>query len=87
MNDVYDRIVILLTDKFEVSSDQIGPDITLGELDLDSLAVVELFVTLQEEWQIPLDDSTASGDMTVQDVARSVTELLGQSKTGAVTER
>jgi acyl carrier protein len=73
---VYDRLVTLLNNKFEVDPDRITPETTLGALELDSLAVVELYVTLQEEWQIPLDDSGASGELTVADVARAVTALL-----------
>lgn|GEM_PF-903837 len=76
MDRVYDHLVTLLSDKFEVDPERITPDTTLDTLELDSLAVVELYVTLQEQWQIPLDDSTASGELTVADVARTVTTLL-----------
>ncbi|WP_155057498.1 acyl carrier protein [Streptomyces blattellae] len=79
MDHVYDHLVTLLGDKFEVAPDRIGPDTTLGDLDLDSLAVVELFVTLQEEWKIPLDDSTATAGLTVGEVARSVAGLLDEA--------
>ncbi|MDN3029286.1 acyl carrier protein [Streptomyces sp. S.PB5] len=78
------RLVTILGDKFEVPADRITEDATLQELELDSLAVVELYVTLQEEWQIPLDDSTASDELTVGDVTRAVAELLGESDRGAV---
>lgn len=76
MDRVYDHLVTLLSDKFEVDADRIAPEATLDTLELDSLAVVELYVTLQEQWQIPLDDSGASGELTVADVARAVTTLL-----------
>lgn len=76
MDRVYDHLVTLLSDKFEVDPDRITPEATLDTLELDSLAVVELYVTLQEQWQVPLDDSGASGDLTVADVARAVTTLL-----------
>ncbi|MER6838833.1 acyl carrier protein [Streptomyces cellulosae] len=76
MDRVYDHLVTLLSDKFEVDPDRITPDATLDTLELDSLAVVELYVTLQEQWQIPLDDSAASGELTVADVARAATALL-----------
>ncbi len=82
MDRVYDHLVTLLADKFEVDAERIGPDITLDDLDLDSLAVVELYVTLQEEWRIPLDDSTADADLTVADVARSVSALLDEPASG-----
>lgn len=83
MDRVYDHLVTLLADKFEVNTERVVPDVTLGELDLDSLAVVELYVTLQEEWKIPLDDSAASADLTVADVARSVTALLDEPAPGS----
>jgi acyl carrier protein len=79
---VYDHLVTLLSDKFEVDAERIGPEATLDDLELDSLAVVELYVTLQEEWQIPLDDSTASADLTVAEVALSVTALLDEPASG-----
>jgi acyl carrier protein len=79
---VYDHLVTLLADKFEVDAERIGPDATLDDLDLDSLAVVVLYVTLQEEWQIPLDDSAAVADLTVADVARSVSALLDEPASG-----
>lgn len=82
MDHVYNHLVTLLTDKFEVDTARITADSTLGELDLDSLAVVELYVTLQEEWKVPLDDSTASAELTVADVAQSVTTLLAQTDSG-----
>ena len=80
MDRVYDHLVTLLSDKFEVDPDRITPDATLDTLELDSLAVVELYVTLQEQWHIPLDDSAASGELTVADVAREVTALLDEGK-------
>ncbi|MFY4723496.1 acyl carrier protein [Streptomyces sp. LaBMicrA B280] len=76
MNRVHSRLASLLRNKFEVPADRIVPTATLGELDLDSLAVVELYVTLQEEWGIPLDDSGASAELTVAEVARAVSEQL-----------
>lgn len=82
MDPVYDHLVTLIRDKFEVDADRIRPDATLADLDLDSLAVVELYVTLQEEWGIPLDDSAAVADRTVADVARSVTSLLDAPASG-----
>ncbi|WP_055523243.1 acyl carrier protein [Streptomyces graminilatus] len=82
--DVHARLVTLLSDKFEVPTDRITESATLDELELDSLAVVELYVTLAEEWQVPLDDSTASGDLTLADVTSAVAELLGDTDRGAV---
>ncbi|MEU2758779.1 phosphopantetheine-binding protein [Streptomyces sp. NPDC007027] len=85
MEHVYAHLVTLLTDKFEVAADLIRPDATLGDLELDSLAVVELYVTLQEEWDVPLGDSEASAELTVDEVARSVTALLDSATAASTT--
>lgn len=76
MDTVLTHLTTLLTTKFEVPAGQITPTATLADLELDSLAVVELYVTLQEHWHIPLDDSEATDDRTVEEVARAVTVLL-----------
>ncbi|MEC4020684.1 acyl carrier protein [Streptomyces sp. H27-D2] len=83
MNAVYQHLVTTLTDKFEAPEERVRPAATLGDLDLDSLAVVELFVTLQEHWDIPLDDSDADATLTVDEVASAVNDLIHQRDIGA----
>ena len=73
---VFQQLVTILTEKFEVPAERVRLRATLGELDLDSLAVVELYVTLQEHWDIPLDDSAATGELTLDQVTDAVAELL-----------
>ncbi|GGU73406.1 hypothetical protein GCM10010211_44150 [Streptomyces albospinus] len=83
MDDVLQHLVTLLTDKFDVPADAILPDSTLTDMDLDSLAVVEFAVTLQELWHIDLDDDAAA-DITLDDLAKTVRGLLSeQSGTAA----
>ena len=53
-----------------------------GATQCNMITASELYVTLQEEWQIPLDDSTASADLTVDDLARAVAALLGEPGPG-----
>ncbi|GAA2657470.1 acyl carrier protein [Streptomyces lunalinharesii] len=76
MDPVYDHLVTVLTDKFEVDGKEIRPDITLGALELDSLAVVELYVTLQEHWGVPLDEDGATAELTLDQVAQAVSAQL-----------
>ncbi len=81
MDPVYQHLVTLLTEKFDAPAEQIHPESTLGGLDLDSLAVVELYLTLQEHWNVPLDDSAATPELTVTEVADAVTDLIGPTDT------
>jgi acyl carrier protein len=72
MSDVYDHLVSLLSSEFEADTETIHPDATLTELGLDSLAVAELLVALEERWGVALDDSVNGHDLTVA----GVTELM-----------
>ncbi|MFF8557043.1 acyl carrier protein [Streptomyces sp. NPDC015501] len=76
---VHDHLITVLHGKFEVPTERITPEATLGGLELDSLAVVELFVTLQEGLDVLLDDSQANGDMTVGELSETVQRLLADT--------
>ena len=84
MDPVLQHLIATLTEKFEAPRERVRPEATLGDLDLDSLAVIELFVTLQEHWNIPLDDTDADGRLTVDEVAHAVNDLLHQQDHDAV---
>ncbi|MFF9481534.1 acyl carrier protein [Streptomyces sp. NPDC014733] len=76
MDRVYDHLVTVLTDKFEVDAAAIRPEVTLAALDLDSLVVAELYVVLQERWGVPLAEEDTAADPTVAQVAQAVADRL-----------
>jgi acyl carrier protein len=80
MDAVYDHLVTLLTGKFDVDAAEIRPEVSLGDLGLDSLAVVELFVTLQEHWEIPLEEGDPAAELTLRDVAQAVSRERSRAR-------
>ncbi|MER8099264.1 acyl carrier protein [Kitasatospora sp. NPDC094016] len=79
MNPVREHLVTLLTEKFDTPSGTIGDNAALDELDLDSLARIELVVTLQEHWGVALDDDLDSAaDVTVGQLVDRIHALLAQ---------
>lgn len=56
MNSTYDRLVTLLTNGFGIEPGEVSPETTFEELDLDSLALVELTLSAQDEFGIQLAD-------------------------------
>lgn len=66
VEELHARVAAVLTDKFEIPAGQVTPGAVLNGLDLDSLAVVELVVTLQEDLGIQLGEEEVGGDWTVQ---------------------
>ncbi|MFB6951292.1 acyl carrier protein [Streptomyces niveus] len=53
----YAHLTHRLVHKFQVDPAVIHPEASLSDLELDSLAVVELTMTLQDDWGISLDNS------------------------------
>lgn len=55
MIDPFDRLVAILTERLEIPEDLVGPDVTLHDLDLDSLALEEFIVLAGEEFDADAD--------------------------------
>ncbi|GAA2113268.1 hypothetical protein GCM10009759_56720 [Kitasatospora saccharophila] len=82
MDQVTERIAAVLTEKFDVPADLITARASFQELDLDSLSIVELYVTLQEEWGVPLDAEAAGADTTVSELVDEVRKLMDGRRPG-----
>lgn len=80
MNDIEEHLSALLANKFDVPRREVREDATLGDMDLDSLARVELFITLEERWGIAFgedggDDAAAA--ITVAQLVERIRALAG----------
>ncbi|HEX6471598.1 MAG TPA: phosphopantetheine-binding protein [Streptosporangiaceae bacterium] len=72
MTTVYERLSDLLVTKFGVSATEIEPDATFEELELDSLALVEVAMAVQEEFGVDIGDS----ELTPKHTMTSAVEVL-----------
>ncbi|MFD0306433.1 acyl carrier protein [Streptomyces sp. NPDC127119] len=61
----YEHLSHRLVQKFHVDPAGIHPAATISDLELDSLAVVELTMTLQDDWGISLDDAATPPGTTL----------------------
>jgi acyl carrier protein len=73
---VTEEIAILLTGSFGVHSADVRPDAALRELGMDSLALEELRVLLEEQLNIDLEDVQLTSRETVGQLAAAVDEKL-----------
>lgn len=76
MEDVYTRLVELLTSTFGLDADAISPTSTLSALELDSLALVELSVAAQEEFEVAIEDSEMGPESTVGQAAEVISDKM-----------
>ncbi|MFF9485297.1 acyl carrier protein [Streptomyces sp. NPDC014676] len=76
MPDTYAAVRSILTSAFRVPEDEIRPQRTLGQLDLDSLALTELVLVLHERLGVRISTEDLSRGTTLAQVAGHLDALL-----------
>ncbi|MEU9093793.1 acyl carrier protein [Streptomyces sp. NPDC087901] len=79
MSDTYDRLVTLLVRVCGLEADEISPTVTFRALEVDSLALVELGLAAQQEFDTPIEDDDLELDATVAEAAAMVERKLADS--------
>ncbi|MEC3978206.1 acyl carrier protein [Amycolatopsis sp. H20-H5] len=76
MTTMYDRVAELLVTRFDVDAEEIRPDVTFEDLEMDSLFLVELLVVVQTEIGVSINEDTASPRDTIGHVADLIDQQL-----------
>lgn len=69
MSDTYERLARLMIDVMGLDEGEVQPRHTFGELDVDSLAMVELVLAAQKEFGVRIGDDDLTRDTTVEQAA------------------
>ena len=65
MFDVTARLHSVLCAKLGVTADELGGDVTLEALDVDSLAVIEISVGIHKEFGVLVEETELDTELTV----------------------
>ncbi|MFH0515659.1 acyl carrier protein [Streptomyces sp. M41] len=65
MSTTYERLVDILGRLHDTPADQIRPDATFGELDVDSLTMVEISIRIERDLGVIVPDSELQPDLTL----------------------
>lgn len=76
MATMYDKLAELLVTRFDVDAEEIRPEVTFEDLEMDSLFLVELLVVVQTELGVKIDEDAASPRDTIARVAEIIEEQL-----------
>ncbi|MER7897086.1 acyl carrier protein [Streptomyces sp. NPDC096046] len=88
MPDTYTTVRSILTSAFRVPEDEIRPELTLGQLDLDSLALTELVLIVHERLGVRIGNEHVSRDATLARVVDHIETLRAENAESAQnTER
>ncbi|KAA0942496.1 MULTISPECIES: acyl carrier protein [Streptomyces] len=72
MNDTYERVVRLLVRNFGFETGDVSPADTFSELELDSLALVELTLAVQQEFGVKLTDDDLGAQSTLEEAVKVI---------------
>jgi acyl carrier protein len=76
-SDLADRIRTIIAEQLGIDMAEVSPDSNiLEDLGADSLDVVELVMTLEDEFDIEVPDEVAESIRTIADVERYVAEHI-----------
>ena len=72
---VFEKIKAIICEQFELNADKVMEDSNLiGDLGLDSLDVIDLAMSVEDEFDIEVPDDAIDGIKTVGDFVRFVEE-------------
>ncbi|MER6140504.1 phosphopantetheine-binding protein [Streptomyces sparsogenes] len=71
---MFDTLKEILVHKLKVTPEQVTPEATRDDVELDSLAVVELSLVLDKEFHIAISDDELLEAPTIGDMARLMEE-------------
>ena len=74
MATVYDKVKELLVEKFGVEEDEVSPEATFEDLDLDSLDLVEFALAAEDEMGVRISDEEAEQLETLDDTVKLLEE-------------
>lgn len=73
---MYEKVCKMLVDQLGISADAIKPESeVIKDLGADSLDVVELMMTIEDEYGITLPESEVEGIKTVQDIVNMMEKM------------
>ncbi len=68
-----EKIINLIADQFHMSASQLSVDMSFkDDLDADSIELVELIMTLEEEFDIEVEDESLENIETIGDVVEAL---------------
>ncbi|SDP98132.1 beta-ketoacyl-ACP synthase 3 [Lentzea jiangxiensis] len=83
MQTVNDRMMFLLTDNFGIPAEDIRPNVSFDELDVDSLTLAELAIILGKEFGVEVSDDDISKKLTPVEAAALIQAKVAGSTPSA----
>lgn len=75
----YERVIEVIVNQLSVEKDTLTPETSLlGDLEIDSLDVVELLMNFEEEFDVSINDEASENIKTIEDVVTYIDNELSK---------
>ncbi|MBE7028516.1 MAG: acyl carrier protein [Ruminococcaceae bacterium] len=76
MDEIFDKVKEIIVEQLGIEEEMVTMDATFtGDLEADSLDIVELMMALEEEFDVEISDEEAEKISTVRDAVTYISEL------------
>ncbi|GHB57170.1 hypothetical protein GCM10010377_55280 [Streptomyces viridiviolaceus] len=83
VQSVREQMIALLSARFGLEEESVAPETTFSSMELDSLALVEFSIALQEDFGVPVGEEEFTAENTVDEVAELMAgKLTAQDPVG-----
>ena len=77
MNEIFDKVKEIIVEQLGIEEDMVTMDATFtGDLEADSLDIVELMMALEDEFKIEISDDEAGKISTIGDVVEYIKDRV-----------
>jgi acyl carrier protein len=76
MNTAYEQLVTILTKLHDAPPERISPEATFGQLDVDSMTMVEIGIHIERELGVQIGDTELQEDLTLGATAHLIEAKL-----------
>jgi len=63
---IFEKIADIIAEKLDIEKDQIKPESSFGDMEVDSLYMVEIMLSIEDEFNVTIED--AADMKTVKDL-------------------
>ncbi len=74
--DVFDKVKTLVAEQLALEEREIGLETTFEDIDADSLDVVELVMSIEEEFELEISDEEVEKIRTIGDIVKYIEKQL-----------
>ncbi len=71
---VQEKVVNIISEQLQVDKDKITPTLSLKDVGADSLAIMDLVLAVEDEFDLQLDESDQLNFNTVEDIIKFLEE-------------